>query len=113
MKLWRHYLNGADAMVLIQCDHKNLEYSQTSNVHSLRLARWAETPSSHDFVIEHLEGKKILADGRKNSHDYEICYERRTARLLATFATIPVEPYNDPIQDIKRAQAINMFAANG
>ena len=83
MKLWRHYLKGADAMVLIQCDHKNLEYSQTSNVLSLWLARWAESLSSHDCVIKPLEGKKIPADGPWNSHDYEIGYERPTTRLLA------------------------------
>jgi hypothetical protein len=28
MKQWRHYLEGANPKVLIQCDHKNLEYFQ-------------------------------------------------------------------------------------
>jgi len=30
MKQWRHHLQGANHKVLIQCDHKNLEYFQTS-----------------------------------------------------------------------------------
>jgi len=56
MKQWRHYLEGANHGVLRQCDHKNLEYFQTSKVLSQRQARWAEILSSYDFVIEHLEG---------------------------------------------------------
>jgi hypothetical protein len=38
MKQWRHYLEGANHKVLIQCDHKNFEYFQTSNVLSRRQA---------------------------------------------------------------------------
>jgi hypothetical protein len=36
MKQWRHYLKGTDHKVFIQCDHKNLEYFQTSKVLSGR-----------------------------------------------------------------------------
>jgi hypothetical protein len=54
MKQWRHYLEGANHKILVQCEHKNLEYIQTSKVLSRRLARWAEILSSDDFVIEHL-----------------------------------------------------------
>jgi hypothetical protein len=32
MKQLRHYLEGANHQVLIQCDHKNLEYFQTTKV---------------------------------------------------------------------------------
>jgi len=34
MKQWRHYLEGATHKILVQCDHKNLEYFQTSKVRS-------------------------------------------------------------------------------
>jgi hypothetical protein len=30
MKQWRHYLEGANHKVLIECDHKNLQYFQMS-----------------------------------------------------------------------------------
>jgi hypothetical protein len=30
LRQWRHYLEGANHKILIQCDHKNLEYFQTS-----------------------------------------------------------------------------------
>jgi hypothetical protein len=112
MKQWRHYLDGANHEVLIQCDHKNLKYFQTSKVLSRRQARWAEILSSYDFVIEHLEGKKNPANGPSRRHDYEIGYERPTTRLLATLAATTVEPYNDLIQEIKAAQAIDALAAD-
>jgi hypothetical protein len=41
LRQWRHYLEGANHKILIQCDHKNLEYFQTSKVLSRRQARWA------------------------------------------------------------------------
>jgi len=43
LEQWRHYLEGAYNKVLIRCDHKNLEYFQTSKVFSRRQARWSET----------------------------------------------------------------------
>ena len=46
LKRWWHYLKGANHKVLIQCDHKNLEYFQTSKVLSWRQTRWAEILSS-------------------------------------------------------------------
>jgi hypothetical protein len=107
MKQWRHYLEGANHKVLIQCDHKNLEYFQTSKVLSRRQARWADILSSYDFVIEHLEGKKNAADGPSRTPDYEIGYEREIARLLAA---ITVEPYDDLLPAIKAAQGTDSLA---
>jgi len=103
MKQWRHYLRGANHKVLIQCDQKNLEYFQTSTVHSRSQARWAEIPSSYDFVIAYLEGKKTPVAGPSRRPDYEIGYMRPTAQLLATLATTTVEPSNDLLQEIKTA----------
>jgi hypothetical protein len=62
MKQWRHHLEGARYKILIQCDHKNLEYFQTTKVLSRRQARWAEILSAYDFTIEHLDGTKNRAD---------------------------------------------------
>jgi len=111
MKQWRHYLEGANHKILVQCDHKNLEYFQTSKVLSRRQARWAEILFSYDFVIEHLEGKKNPADGPSRRPDYEIGYERPIARLLATLAAT-VEPYDDLLPAIKTAQASDSLAAD-
>jgi hypothetical protein len=81
-------------------------------VHSRRQARWAEILSSYDFVIEHLDGKKNPADGPSRRPNYEIGYERPTARLLATLAATTVEPYDDHLQQINAAQAIDALAAD-
>jgi len=112
MRQWRHYLEGANHKILIQCDHKNLEYFQTSKVLSRRQARWAEILSSYDFVIEHLEGQKNPADGPSRRPDYEKGYERPTARLLATLAATTVEPYDNLLPAIKAAQASDSLATD-
>jgi hypothetical protein len=84
MKQWRHHLEGARYKILIQCDHKNLVYFQTTKVLSRRQARWAEILSAYDFTIEHLDGTKNPADGPSRRPDYEEGYERPSARLLST-----------------------------
>jgi hypothetical protein len=76
---WRHYLAGTNHKVVIHCDHKNLEYFQTSNVLSRRQARWSETLSAYDIVIEQLEGTKNRADGLSRHANNEIGYERPVA----------------------------------
>ena len=77
---------------------------------SRRQARWAEIVSSYDFVIEHLAGNRNLADGPSRRPDYEIGYERPTARLLATLPAI--EPYDDLLPIIKTAQATDTLATD-
>jgi hypothetical protein len=101
---WRHYLEGANYKILIQCDHKNLENFETSKVLSRRHARWAEVLSSTTFVIQHLEEEKNPADGPSRRPDYEEGYERPTARLLATLAATTVELFSDLLPVIKAAQ---------
>jgi len=72
LKQWQHYLEGANHKVFIWCDHRNLEYFQTSKVLSRRQARWLETLSAHDLVIALLECSKTLAYGPSRQPDYEI-----------------------------------------
>jgi len=109
LKQWRHYLEGANHKVLIQCDHKNLEYFQTSKVLSGRQARWSEVLSAYDFLIEHLEDSKNPADGPCRRPDYEIGYERPVARLLAM---VSVEPYDDLMPASIAAQPSHPWAAD-
>jgi hypothetical protein len=112
MKHWSHYLEGANHKVLIQCDHKNLEYFHTSKVLSRRHARWAEILSSYHCVIEHLEQKKNPADGPSRRPDYVRGYNRPMARRLATLAASIVELYDDLQQEMKAAQAIDGLSAD-
>jgi hypothetical protein len=109
LKQWRHYLEGANHKVLIQCDHKNLEYFQTSQVLSRREARWSEVLLAYDFVIEHLKGTNNPADDPSRPPDCEIAYDRPVGRL---FATVRVEPFDDLMPAILRAQAANSRAVD-
>jgi len=102
LKQWRHYLEGANYKILIRCDHKTLEYFQTSKVLSRRQARWSEILSADNFVIKHLEGSKNPTDGPSRRPDYEIGYERPVAQLLAT---VSLEPYDNLMPAIIEAQA--------
>jgi hypothetical protein len=79
---WRHYLEGAKHPVLVQCDHKNLEYFTTTKVLSRRQARWAEMLSAYDFSIEHLEGSQNPADGPSRRPDYAKGYVQPVGRIL-------------------------------
>jgi hypothetical protein len=121
MKQWRHHPEGARYKILIQCDHKNLEYFQTTTVLSRRQARWAEIISAYDFKIEHLDGTKNPADKPSRRPDYEEGYERPSARLLATststsyqylFANdVEIEPINkDLFAEIIEAQKTDKLA---
>jgi len=112
MKQWIHYLESANPKDLMQCNHKNFEYFQTSKVLSWREARWAEILFSYNFIIDHLEGKKNPADRPSRRPDYEIGYDRLTARLLATLATTTVDLYDDLVQEIRTSHAINALAAD-
>ena len=111
MKQWHHYLEGANHNVLIQCNHKNLEYFQMSKVLSWGQARWAGILSLYDFVIEHLEGKQNPADGPSRRPDYEISYENTMAKLLATLAATTItESHDDLLPEIKTAQETDFLA---
>jgi hypothetical protein len=99
-------------MIVIHCDHTNLEYLHTSKELSRRLARWAEILSSYDVVTQHLEGKKNPADRPSRRPDYEEGYQRPTARLLATLAVTTVEPFSDLLPEIKAAQDTNPLATD-
>ena len=60
VKEWRYYLQGANYKGVIQYNHKNLEYFQTSKVHSSRQGSRSEIPSAYDIVIENRQAAKSL-----------------------------------------------------
>jgi len=110
MQHWRLSLEGANRRMMIQCDHKNLEYFQKSNLFSQRQARCAENISSYDIIIEHVAGNRNPADGTSRWPDYRSGYERPTAPLSATSAA--VGPYDDLLLAIKTARASDTLATD-
>jgi len=112
IKQWRHYLEGADHKISIQCNHKNLEHFKTSKLLSRRQALWAEVLSTCDVTIRQLEGTKDLPDAPSRRPDYEVGYEKPVGRLVATLVAT-VERYYDLLPAIKTAQATDSLAIDG
>jgi hypothetical protein len=67
-------------------------------------ARWSETLSVYNFVIEHMEGSKNPADILSTRPDNEISYRRPVARL--SVITL-LESYYCPMTAIFAAQVSN------
>lgn len=74
-KKWRCYLEGAD--VVVQTDHKSLQYLQSQKQLSRRMTRWAAFLQQFEFQITYLKGKdNLVADalsrtGNNDSVDEE------------------------------------------
>jgi hypothetical protein len=66
------YLDGVNHRILIQCNHKNLEYFQTSKVRARIQAGRAEPVSLCDIVTNHLPGNRNEPHGPSRRPDYEI-----------------------------------------
>jgi hypothetical protein len=97
--------------VLVQCDHTNVEYFDTSKVLSWSPITWAEIPPSYDIVVESLDSKKNPADESSRRPDNEIGHENVMAKLLATLAATTItKSYDDHLVENKAAQKTNVLA---
>jgi transposase InsO family protein len=56
LRHWRHHLQGSAFPTTIFCDHKNLLFFRTSQRLKPRHARWAETLSEYNFVLQFIPG---------------------------------------------------------
>jgi hypothetical protein len=70
----RHYLEGTNFKILLQCNHNNLEYFQTSEVLYRKDAWWSEILLAYDFAVENLEGSKHPADSPCTRPNYRISF---------------------------------------
>jgi hypothetical protein len=50
-KEWRRYLEGAQYIITVFSDHKNLEYFDTTKVLNRRQAHWLQELAGYDFKI--------------------------------------------------------------
>jgi hypothetical protein len=57
---WRHFLEGAQHLVTVHTDHKNLEYFMFAKVLNRRQARWSISLSHFNFVITYRPGSKQI-----------------------------------------------------
>jgi len=56
---WRHFLEGAQHLVEIWTDHKNLEYFMTAKKLNRRQARWSLYLARFDFKLIHHPGRSM------------------------------------------------------
>jgi len=54
---WRHFLEGAQYLVEIWTDHKNLEYFMTAKKLNCRQAHWSLYLACFDFKLTHCPGR--------------------------------------------------------
>ena len=72
LKVWRHFLKGARVRFKIWTDHKNLEYSMTSQNLNCRQARWALYLSRFDFLLKYVPRTKMgKVDGLSRKSNWE------------------------------------------
>jgi hypothetical protein len=57
---WRHFLEGAQHLVTIHTDHKNLEYFMSAKVLNRQHARWSISLSRFKFVITYRPSSKQI-----------------------------------------------------
>jgi transposase InsO family protein len=70
-KIWRHYLEGNPHPIEIFCDHKNLEYFQTSKILSRRQVRWSLLLNAYKYTFHFRPGKRnTKADSFTRRPDY-------------------------------------------
>jgi len=56
---WRHFLEGAQHLVEIWMDHKNLEYFMTTKKLNCCQARWSLYLARFDFKLTHHPGRSM------------------------------------------------------
>ena len=72
MKLWRHYLVGASEPVVVETDHRSLEYIQTQPHIQPMHVRWVEYLQQFNFVMKYKEGKSnTVADALSRRADHQ------------------------------------------
>ena len=57
---WRHFLKGAQHLVTVYTDHKNLEYFMSAKVLNRRQARWSISLLCFNFIITYRPGTQKI-----------------------------------------------------
>ena len=66
LKVWRHYLEKAKVQFEIWIDHKNLQYTMTSQKLNHRQTKYVLYLSRFDFVLKYMPRRSIKKKNRLN-----------------------------------------------
>ena len=85
---WRHFLEGAQHLVTVFTDHKNLEYFMSAKVLNRRQARWSIPLSRFNFIITYRPGTQQIRSDALSRRAYlapkeeDATYDQQRSTLL-------------------------------
>ena len=85
---WRHFLEGAQHLVTVYTDHKNLEYFMSAKVLNQRQAQWSISLSRFNFIITYRPGTQQIRSDALSRRAYLIpkkgdaAYDQQRSTLL-------------------------------
>jgi hypothetical protein len=101
VKQWRHYLLGASEPVVIETDHRSLEYIQTQPHVSPMQVRWIEHLQQFNFVMRYREGKNnTVADALSRRADHRETKESERLNAVDT-VVVPTVALQHDIEQLK------------
>jgi hypothetical protein len=110
-KVWRHYLEGSPHPIQIFCDHKNLEYFNSTKILTRRQVRWSLILNSYKYSFTFRPGKKnTKVDAFTRRHDFEKGGNAKASAevpqiLLRPVQVSPLQAANEQSDIVTRVKA--------
>ena len=110
-KVWRHYLEGSPHPIQIFCDHKNLEYFNSTKILTRRQVRWSLILNSYKYVFNFRPGKRnTKVDAFTRRHDFEEGGNAKASSeepqvLLRPIQVSPLQSASEPSDVVTRVKA--------
>ena len=85
---WRHFLEGAQHLVIVYTDHKNLEYFISAKVLNQQQAQWSISLSCFNFIITYRLGTQQIRSNALSRRAYlapkegDATYDQQRSTLL-------------------------------
>ena len=116
MKQWRHYLLGASTPVVVETDHRSLEYIQTQPHIAPMQARWIEYLQQFNFTMRYKEGKNnTVADALSRRADHRTAAQPERAASdspeeeINAIDTASTTSLRDQIQQLKASYLLDDY----
>jgi hypothetical protein len=118
MKQWRHYLLGSDEPVIVETDHRSLEYIQTQPHIAPMQVRWIEYLQQFNFAMRYREGKNnTVADALSRRADHRDAKESVGAasdsleEKVNAIVSAPAVSFRDQIRQLKTSYLLDDYTS--